>query len=75
MRVGTSDVNNGVIIYNKDHPHACGDKPLPSRISSGLVGSSPCVWGQDDLLNPVTKDYRIIPMRVGTRSLPLLMRL
>ncbi len=25
-RMGTSDVNNGVIIYNKDHPHAYGDK-------------------------------------------------
>ena len=69
MRVGTS-INQAVNDYrNKDHPHACGDKRnivLPLR---PVIGSSPCVWGQAQYCFAVAPGHRIIPMRVGTRSI------
>ena len=67
MRVGTS-INQAVNDYrNKDHPHACGDKRnivLPLR---PVIGSSPCVWGQEVYARLSHHTRRIIPMRVGTR--------
>ena len=66
MRVGTS-INQAVNDYrNKDHPHACGDKRnivLPLR---PVIGSSPCVWGQEGVAVLMQICDRIIPMRVGT---------
>ena len=68
MRVGTS-INQAVNDYrNKDHPHACGDKRnivLPLR---PVIGSSPCVWGQEVYARLSHHTRRIIPMRMGTSS-------
>ena len=46
MRVGTSIRYGAVVRDNKDHPHACGDKPLGRGEKQQILGSSPCVWGQ-----------------------------
>ena len=45
-RVGTSLIRFVYIISNKDHPHACGDKPAFSAVRASIEGSSPRVWGQ-----------------------------
>ena len=66
MRVGT---RNDVAIkycFIKDHPHACGDKTWTANTIFGIVGSSPCVWGQEIDSTNSAKFNRIIPMRVGT---------
>ena len=66
-RVGTSIEKIIYIVPNRDHPHACGDKPPPLLICFPLLGSSPRVWGQD-LIDCQILDYcGIIPTRVGTR--------
>ena len=68
MRVGTScrkaDINN----LSKDHPHACGDKPLYLLERLHCRGSSPCVWGQAFVTAGISNGIRIIPMRVGTST-------
>ena len=68
MRVGTSKAYKMPLILKGDHPHACGDKAMADIISYGSLGSSPCVWGQATLRRVACKAFRIIPMRVGTRS-------
>ena len=68
MRVGTSTKVYHEIMCAGDHPHACGDKKLSLEVYTAFVGSSPCVWGQVTTLQPFTPAIRIIPMRVGTRS-------
>ena len=68
MRVGTSffySVENCTVW---DHPHACGDKKRVKVYRHISIGSSPCVWGQDEVDEPTYTEQRIIPMRVGTRS-------
>ena len=45
-RVGTSSLRHLRRWSRQDHPHACGDKLPPFRISPVLSGSSPRVWGQ-----------------------------
>ena len=52
---------------SRDHPHACGDKPLAQMLSRVQEGSSPRVWGQ--VLDAITmvSFIGIIPTRVGTR--------
>ncbi len=67
-RVGTSCYLNVLQRRERDHPHACGDKPSPCRSMSALHGSSPRVWGQEAQLTRIEKRLRIIPTRVGTRS-------
>ena len=66
MRVGTSIDNETRGKGAEDHPHACGDKVLHLHPHSRLLGSSPCVWGQElrALFDVLARG--IIPMRVGT---------
>ena len=66
MRVGTSYLTNIVYDGREDHPHACGDKPHISKHLTVRVGSSPCVWGQDNDVYCHGAGRGIIPMRVGT---------
>ena len=46
-RVGTSSPFSERIIFVKDHPHACGDKPFLSSNERICQGLSPRVWGQE----------------------------
>ena len=46
-RVGTSFKYHRLFLLTWDHPHACGDKPIPRRDTPSAIGSSPRVWGQD----------------------------
>ena len=65
-RVGTrwiAVINQAV---NEDHPHACGDKLRGYEVFKILVGSSPRVWGQAQVLGKNQCAARIIPTRVGT---------
>ena len=45
-RVGTSSLGLLLPFYNKDHPHACGDKDDHTGTAAVPLGSSPRVWGQ-----------------------------
>ena len=76
MRVGTRYLNRQIERGFQDHPHACGDKRYVMLVKVGMLGSSPCVWGQDRSPSSSFASSRIIPMRVGTRYLyfSLLMR-
>ena len=67
MRVGTRSLFDNKRAWNKDHPHACGDKLVLIYGISLIIGSSPCVWGQVKLTFLKHIHRRIIPMRVGTR--------
>ena len=65
-RVGTSVSCDNAVEWDKDHPHACGDKQSNPSHRRKTSGSSPRVWGQvihGLLLFMLT---RIIPTRVGT---------
>ena len=66
MRVGTRKENGEKALYDKDHPHACGDKCLLLYLYRCKRGSSPCVWGQAHRAMAIIAQTRIIPMRVGT---------
>ena len=68
-RVGTSYCYGTGRVFNKDHPHGCGDKK--STIGACCIhdGSSPRVWGQASITNPLYNKSGIIPTRVGTRKL------
>ena len=57
----------------KDHPHACGDKPPHKLFKRLLLGSSPRVWGQVTGYLPHFFGRRIIPTRVGTRVIIMLL--
>ena len=52
----------------KDHPHAYGDKFIPSFEGENHEGSSPRVWGQDIDTRYSDMSERIIPTRMGTSS-------
>ena len=65
-RVGTSVVTIRQFLTFKDHPHACGDKPVLNHLELVAHGSSPRVWGQAALALRGKKGVRIIPTRVGT---------
>ena len=67
-RVGTSIYRVQVGAYEKDHPHACGDKKKLSPVGHRHLGSSPRVWGQVDADFTVDLSDRIIPTRVGTSN-------
>ena len=45
-RVGTSLPSLPVKTHDRDHPHACGDKPCQFLLLETGKGSSPRVWGQ-----------------------------
>ena len=68
-RMGTSQGVLKNFFKSRDHPHAYGDKFRLSRVYRSLVGSSPRVWGQVDGKSKTTFEKRIIPTRMGTRSL------
>ena len=71
-RVGTSGWKNMGKTWTGDHPHACGDKTQTDYINMTELGSSPRVWGQG-IPNCVKASFqRIIPTRVGTRTLSML---
>ena len=67
-RVGTSQHRQSNAVTGKDHPHACGDKAEASEPARQELGSSPRVWGQDHFPPALCAVVRIIPTRVGTRS-------
>ena len=67
MRVGTRTLGIFDSPHFGDHPHACGDKYLLITLGQQILGSSPCVWGQEIGGASTVKCDRIIPMRVGTR--------
>ena len=69
MRVGTSRKPDCIYNPYEDHPHACGDKYCINLDTASPQGSSPCVWGQAQYCFAVAHGHRIIPMRVGTRTL------
>ena len=69
MRVGTSRKPDCIYNPYEDHPHACGDKYCINLDTASPQGSSPCVWGQAQYCFAVAPGHRIIPMRVGTRSI------
>ena len=71
MRVGTRQADTLLLRSRRDHPHACGDKSENSCAGRKILGSSPCVWGQERIVIAVRQLLRIIPMRVGTRRFPL----
>ena len=68
-RVGTSHCPISEIMYEKDHPHACGDKECGNKCAGGSEGSSPRVWGQALIVKAREYEVRIIPTRVGTSSI------
>ena len=68
-RVGTRFQHCRSQTDNKDHPHACGDKIGSSGHFPPTYGSSPRVWGQGGKFYRSCCITRIIPTRVGTRSM------
>ena len=67
-RVGTRQQRHNSRHRRTDHPHACGDKIGGTASGYFNLGSSPRVWGQDELKNGEFSYMRIIPTRVGTRA-------
>ena len=67
-RVGTSDEKHNARYGIRDHPHACGDKPVRIWLYWIVIGSSPRVWGQATRLLSNRVMFGIIPTRVGTRT-------
>ena len=68
-RVGTRTHSAVARRYNRDHPHACGDKAFDIMSDGKPTGSSPRVWGQDRLFVDDFIRVGIIPTRVGTSSI------
>ena len=66
-RMGTSKLIEVVCQNIKDHPHAYGDKRRALISLSDSIGSSPRVWGQDQLKQKCNYLPLIIPTRMGTR--------
>ena len=72
-RVGTSISFGGCHTLPLDHPHACGDKNYFSFFPFHHQGSSPRVWGQVRANTSPTRKPGIIPTRVGTSPLSLIL--
>ena len=68
-RVGTRKETQNFVQSAKDHPHACGDKRIKKILKGIAKGSSPRVWGQECVFVILVEYSRIIPTRVGTRTL------
>ena len=67
-RMGTRRFFKNRKSFEKDHPHAYGDKFIYNQLHSHILGSSPRVWGQvGDYVN-ISIITRIIPTRMGTRE-------
>ena len=58
-----------------DHPHAYGDKTETKFVLKNGAGSSPRVWGQVLSISSIGTILRIIPTRMGTSNLSLLVAL
>ena len=71
-RVGTRLYEKKTQGGAEDHPHACGDKHQPSFSKRASLGSSPRVWGQAVDGTDMSFANRIIPTRVGTSLISLL---
>ena len=69
-RMGTSYKTSVRRQDKKDHPHAYGDKRICTRFIDRFGGSSPRVWGQEDMQAIMATPKRIIPTRMGTRESP-----
>ena len=48
--MGTSQSATGADKLPQDHPHAYGDKDEDKVVEPEYKGSSPRVWGQDDII-------------------------
>ena len=72
-RVGTSYSIQLRAAVTEDHPHACGDNSRYFQQVILILGSSPRVWGQDCPRFFKGNCIPIIPTRVGTRYLCLLL--
>ena len=72
-RMGTSKKCILSLRPSRDHPHAYGDKFISIGVFCALIGSSPRVWGQDSFQKLFCVVIRIIPTRMGTRSLSLIL--
>ena len=66
-RMGTSLRAIASSSFERDHPHAYGDKAVNGTLEEIKAGSSPRVWGQDSLSATAPILSRIIPTRMGTR--------
>ncbi len=68
MRMGTRALSASVRLLSEDHPHAYGDKFLPSFSFVLSLGSSPRVWGQ--AMSHLSFNFLlgIIPTRMGTSA-------
>ena len=73
-RVGTSIIFGLYFVKKEDHPHACGDKFAIYNGLITIIGSSPRVWGQVDAVYSERKNAGIIPTRVGTRCICVIMK-
>ena len=65
-RMGTSCPHSPSRSRLWDHPHAYGDKNVGRKKCRRGVGSSPRVWGQEQLAARQVAILRIIPTRMGT---------
>ena len=52
--------------FERDHPHAYGDKAVNGTLEEIKAGSSPRVWGQGSVVAGWLAFTRIIPTRMGT---------
>jgi len=50
------------------HPHARGERTVPSARTSSAVGSSPRTWGTPHTLKAAGVDCRFIPTHVGNAA-------
>ena len=66
--MGTSSVAGLKVNFQKDHPHAYGDKSPGIEAEALFVGSSPRVWGQGTVYFLTVFQFRIIPTRMGTSA-------
>ena len=65
-RMGTSYMLSLFTGTPGDHPHAYGDKDNGNISMPTTSGSSPRVWGQEDIVRLVLRSTWIIPTRMGT---------
>ena len=64
--MGTRSLFDNKRSWNKDHPHAYGDKSFKAKLLTPTRGSSPRVWGQVLIHIALSQADRIIPTRMGT---------
>ena len=74
-RVGTSCLETYSTNEEWDHPHACGDKTWSANTIFGIVGSSPRVWGQVTIRSNGAINSGIIPTRVGTSPVLIVVKI